>query len=83
MFVKQIVMTMLATTILAGSAAVANADSNVSGVDGGPTSERALQRGYGGFAYAPLSSEGYAYGDAGPSRHHVRQHHVRTIRHRD
>jgi hypothetical protein len=82
MFVKQIGLAALAATILAGGAAVANADSNVAGVDGGPTSEPALQRGYSGFAYAPLSSGSHAYGYAGPSRHYVRHHHVRTIRHR-
>jgi hypothetical protein len=85
MFVKQIGLAVLAATILTGSAAVANAESNLSGVDGGPTSEPALQRGYqsyGSVAYAPISSGSHAYGYANHSRTYVRHHQARTTNHR-
>jgi hypothetical protein len=75
MFVKQIGMAILAATILASGAAVANAESNVSGIDGGFSSESSLQ------SYAnsiPFTSSGpYAYGYAGESQHlrsHARPH---------
>jgi hypothetical protein len=80
MFVKQIGVATLAATILTGSAAVANAESNVSGVDGGLTSESTLQRDWQSYESVPyaspipfISPDTYAYGYAGESRH-LRSH---------
>jgi hypothetical protein len=79
MLVKQISLAALATILIAASAAVARAESNISGVDGGPLLQR--WRSYGGpYAYSvrPYASGMRAYGYAGGKRHYRSRAHART-----
>ena len=52
---KQVRLAAMAATLLAGSAAVANAESNISGVDGGATTSAAL-RGDGASSYGDAAT---------------------------
>ena len=77
---KQISLAALAATFITGSAAVAHAESNVSGTD--PASSAGMQNdmrdkmGAAGFAAAP-STNTNAYGYA-PERSPARSHHARS-----
>jgi hypothetical protein len=74
---KKIGLAALAATFITGSAALAHAESNISDVDGGPTTSAGLQnnwnRGGASFSMAPsASTNAYNYapeGTLGRSQH--------------
>ena len=72
MMLKQISLAALAATFITGSAAVAQAESNVSGVDGGVTTAAALRAdrasSYGDAVSARWSASMNAYGYASERR---------------
>jgi hypothetical protein len=72
MMLKQISLAALATTFITGSAAVAHAESNISGVDGGMTTAAALRAdwasSYGNAVSARPSASMNAYGYASERR---------------
>jgi hypothetical protein len=72
MMLKQVSLAALAATFITGSAAVAYAESNISGVDGGATSSATLRNdgssSYGGAIWAAPSASMNAYGYASERR---------------
>jgi hypothetical protein len=72
MMLKQISLAALAATFITGSAAVAHAESNISGVDGGMTTAAALRAdwasSYGNAVSARPSASMNAYGYASERR---------------
>ncbi len=88
MMLKQIGLAALAATFITGSAAVAHAESNISGVDGGVTTAATLRAdrasSYGGAVSARPSASMNAYGYASerrPDRSHQRARNNARMQH--